>query len=441
MSYWDTYRSSRIGRRRALALGGSAAIGAGLLAACGGESTDDGGQSKQVTQPEDTTAQAKRGGTQRWAIDEDTAHFDIFLQNSPLTSFKNHLHSKFLRMKPGYKGPQEFLEVEGDAAESWEYAPDLMQLTLKLRPNAKWHNKPPVNGRAFDSSDVMASWDRFRRMGLLRAAYSNEVNADAPILSMTAPDGRTIVIKLKEPTIYMLHVLANPLNGHFGLLPKEADNGYDVRRGIIGLGPYVMESYEQSSGMVWKRNPDYWEKDTPYFDTIEVPIITEYATGLSQFRAGALPYFDVRSHDILATKKDIPELLMYERPTPAAFPGSGIAFGWQPHGQSPYRDERVRQAVSMAIDRDLYLDVLGDREAYEREGFTIDTMWTSAGLRGGPFWLDPKGSEFGANAKYYKHDIAEAKRLMAAAATLTASTSFLTSGRSTGRASRKSRTT
>jgi ABC-type transport system substrate-binding protein len=84
-------------------------------------------------------------------------------------------------------------------------------------------------------------------------------------------------------------------------------------------------------------------------------------------------------------------------------------------------DERVRQAMSMAYDRDSWIDVWNNAPAFEKEGLPIERTWFSPisnsvheaydGWR-----LDPRDAKaFGPNAKYFQHDIAEAKKLMAAA--------------------------
>ena len=71
----------------------------------------------------------------------------------------------------------------------------------------------------------------------------------------------------------------------------------------------------------------------------------------------------------------------------------------------------------MSIDRDLFIDTFYNVAKFEAEGLPVETRWHT-GLRQsfrGDCWLDPKGKDFGPNAKYFKHDVAEAKKLLAAA--------------------------
>ena len=81
------------------------------------------------------------------------------------------------------------------------------------------------------------------------------------------------------------------------------------------------------------------------------------------------------------------------------------------------RDVRVRQAYSRAIDRDLYSDTFGNISNFTSQGLPVDTAYNTA-LPASEFkgwWLDPQEKDFGPNAVFYKYDIAEARKLLAAA--------------------------
>ena len=75
------------------------------------------------------------------------------------------------------------MEIAGDAIESWEWAPDGLAVTMKLRQNMKFHDKPPVNGRVLDTDDVLFAWDRFSKLSSGRVGVANVADPDAPILS------------------------------------------------------------------------------------------------------------------------------------------------------------------------------------------------------------------------------------------------------------------
>jgi ABC-type transport system substrate-binding protein len=85
-------------------------------------------------------------------------------------------------------------------------------------------------------------------------------------------------------------------------------------------------------------------------------------------------------------------------------------------GNSPFRDERVRQAMAMSYDRDLWIETIYNTTSFQDIGLPVETRWhshISSGVDG--WWLDPQGPEFGENAKYFEFNPEEAKKLLAAA--------------------------
>ena len=70
----------------------------------------------------------------------------------------------------------------------------------------------------------------------------------------------------------------------------------------------------------------------------------------------------------------------------------------------------------MSWDRDLCIDAFYNVDEFEAEGLPVETRWnTDCRATGTGWWLDPQGKDFGPNAKYFKHNVAEAKKLLAAA--------------------------
>jgi len=420
--YWSRLLAQRVARRRALATAGATAAAAGFLAACGGGSTGnekDGSKAAGlVTSPVETFKQATRGGVMKDRTFGDTATLDILSPATTHNSVGPHVYSALFQFKPGILKPSEN-EIAGDVVEAWEWAPDGLSATLKLRQGVKFHDKPPVNGRALDTADVLFSWDRFSRLSSGRIGVANVADPDAPILSLTAPDAKTLVLKLKEPLTYALALFAENLGGRPLMIPKEVGAGFDIRGDMIGTGPFVLTKYTPSVGFTFRRNADYYDQDFALVDQIDLPIVPEYANALAQFKAGNIYSMGsggntpkVRPEDILPTKREEPKLNIY--PGDLAGGGPRLGFGFLPG--SPFHDERIRQAASMSLDRDLYIDTFQNVSKFRAEGLPVETRWnTSLAGNAEGWWLDPQGKEFGPNAKYFKHDLAEAKKLLAAA--------------------------
>jgi len=295
-------------------------------------------------------------------------------------------------------------------AESWEWSPDRLQITMKLRSDVRFHPLPPVNGRTLDVDDVLFSWARLKRVGTIRSEFANDINPGAPIVSLTAPDARTVVIKLAQPVVYLLSMLAHA--SALPMLPKEMDSQFDPKQQVISSGPFYLSEYKPSIGVTFKRHPFYHYKDFPFVDQLDMPLIPEYATGLAQFRSGSIYTYAVRPEDVLAVKRDVPEMLLYKSEMTTI--GGQTIFGWQ--GNSPFKDERVRQAYSMLMDRDLIIEVARNVSKFTSEGLPVETRWNSnLQCTFDGWWLDPQSKDFGPNAKYFVRNVPEAKRLMAAA--------------------------
>jgi peptide/nickel transport system substrate-binding protein len=195
-----------------------------------------------------------------------------------------------------------------------------------------------------------------------------------------------------------------------------------VRQDIIGTGAFMLKEHTPSVSFKLARNPDYWDKDFALVDEIDMPIIAEYATRVSQLKAGNVHYAistnTLRAEDTLTLKRDEPRILLYE--SEFATTTTVWTFGHLPIGASKFQDERVRQAVSMSWDRQLFIDAKYNTDNYRREGLPVRTGWNSHlanrdSFVNGGWFLDPQGKDFGPNAKYFEFNLAEAKKLLAAA--------------------------
>jgi ABC-type transport system substrate-binding protein len=428
--YWHRILDSRVSRRRGMAGVGAAAAAAAFLAACGGSDSKSGsgadtsGADKAglITKPVDTTKSGKRGGTFKFFTAASPAHLDVQLDQASLNQHKNMVYGHFVNEKAGVLKAPAYDDVVPEMMESWEWSPDRLKLTFKMRQNVKWHNKAPVNGRVMDVDDILFSWNRYAARGTDRAFLSNSANPNAPVLNVTSPDSRTIVFALREPVTFLLSALTPAQTGKPNIIPKETDKNFDIRQDMIGTGPFVLDKFTPSVGFTYKRNPDYWDKDLPLVDQVDVPIVQEYAQAMAQVRAGAIYSYSydansrVRNEDILPLKKDVPEMKIYSA-EPSGFSVRSLVFGWPPtEANKPFKDERVRQAISMTWDRDGYVGAFKNVDKFKADGLPVNTYWNTALSAGaGSWWLDPKGKDFGPNAKYFQRDIAEAKKLLAAA--------------------------
>jgi peptide/nickel transport system substrate-binding protein len=373
-----------LSRRHLLKLGGAALAGASLAPAVARAQTP------------------KRGGTlalRTW----DPPHFDPF----QTISYKTHIalsftHSRLLKHKAGPSVVPGTFPVEGDLAESW-IQPNETTYIFKLRRGVRWHNKPPVNGRELTADDVVFSINYFSTVkGNANAYMLKEVD------KVEATDKYTVKLTLKQPFVWLLDMLSNP--HAVAIVAKEVVEKYgDLKKweSVIGTGPWMLDSYRPNVGISYVRNPNYFIQGLPYIDRIETSVDEDNASRMAAFLSGkydlgwefpaTINRVDwVQIKDTLKQKR--PKLQTVEFPSPVM---SHISMRTD---QKPFSDVRVRQAMSLAIDRQAIIDSVF-------EGVGAMNPAVAAALRE---WSIPM-DKLGEGAKYFKYDPAEAKRLLAAA--------------------------
>ena len=379
--------------------------------------TSGGESSGLIYTPVDRTKEAKKGGVLKTALGEETTTWDPSQSGA---QFRGELFSTMLSAKSAI-GKAPVGEYTGEIMEKWEVAPDGLTMTFTMRPNAHFAPLPPTNGRRVDIEDIKQSWDYYLKVGNRRADVFNSISPGAPVVSYSTPDSKTFVLKLAAPDVSIYDYLSS--SSYPVVLTKEAINGvFDLRSTPIGSGPMYVKDHEPSSRSVLEKNPGY-HLPGPHIQTYEQYYIKEYATLRSQLRAGNIHLLDeqdVQPTDLLPLKREVPDLLMVKEDV-AADQGQQF-FGYKDDPLAIFRDERVRQALSMSYDRDLWIDTFYNVKNFENEGLPVATKWSLGGIPAnvqGRWLLDAqnkiKGQEMGDAAKYFAYNPAEAKKLLAAA--------------------------
>ena len=409
MSVRDPYRGiarTQLTRRRMVALSGTAAF----LAACGGGGSKDNDESpganvNQGAQP--TTAAIsgegtpKIGGTFTW---EDTGDTPLDPTNNPTyraQTLAGFTYGRLVKFRTGPKPEVSFsYEAIPDLASSWEFANGGLQLTFKLQPNAKFHNKPPVGGRAVTAEDVKASFERFQS-----AAKNTNKNAfgsptNKIVDSIETPDQKTVVVKLAKVYAPILNLFGNPQ--YLWIFPKEIDSGFDPAKEQIGSGPWMLDKVEPDRQITLKRNPEYFVQGRPFIDTVYRVVIPETAQKIAQYQAERLDRYGVPANNKAEVEKTNPksQIINYV-PTTYTF------IAPQQRGNSPFKDVRLRRALSMAVDRKSWIDLL-----YNGQGLHyLNALPPSLGK----WWLNPQAADAGAGSQWYKFDPKAARDLLKAA--------------------------
>ncbi len=373
--------------RRAMVLGSLAAF----ATACGATSPPTTAPQSSTTPQGSAAAQPKPGGSltvRMWT--GDPPDLDPYLNVTfRAQEFAGFFYSRLLKFDSGPGiAPNAFIPTP-DLAESYEISQDGLTCTFKLRANAKWQNKAPLNGRAVGADDVVYSFERFRKVSPQKSNFDM-------VKEVKASDPRTVVFTLNTAFAPFETTIASPM---FWIMPKEViEADGDARKRVIGSGPFIFDKFEKGVQVVAKRNPDYYFTGTPYLDEVVLLIVPEDATAVAGLRAKSIDINGLSQTDRGAVASANPEIVLLD------YPQNQIYFMYWRLDAPPFNDIRVRQAVSLALDRDEIIKVL-----WEGTGYLNNAL--PAGLQS--FYLDPRSADMGPNAKYFKRDVDAAKKLLA----------------------------
>jgi len=394
-----------LSRRRLLkgtAVGGVGLAGIGLVG-CGDDDDDEpsptattgGGGQTPAASPTQAASQPKQGGTYR---ERSVAGISAYEPYSNLSySAQQHwgyMTNRVLRYAYGPEYAPTDSTLEPDIASAMPEQPDPLTVIIPIREGVKFHNVAPANGRAMTAEDVAWSMRRYKAIGQRKSDY------DA-IETIEATDDKTVTLKLNKQTASVLSNLGD--DKLMWVLAKEAagEEGMTNTSPFLGTGPFIWDGYDTDVRIKFKRNPDYWEGDgKPYFDAAEIAIISPEPTHDANFRSGQLDIVTV------AETERYEELRKVEGVQELTYATTGMR-AKEFSNSEPFLNPMVRQAVSMAIDRDEHPAARG----------SIDYGWSSNthGTGYTPWVLSPKSADFGENAKYFEYNPTEAKAMLAAA--------------------------
>jgi peptide/nickel transport system substrate-binding protein len=396
--YWSETRQRRLTRRHLLVAGGTGAAMVSLMAAgCGGQKGSQSGSERGASASGTQAAETPQsGGVYNYYQIGNPPTLDSYRTTSNLTHrLSGAVYNRLFRFKAAHDpSVTESKEVENDLALASE-SPDALTWTIKLRPDARFHNIAPVNGHSVEAEDIKASFVRALDPKNPNGGSLDMVDAN----QIQTPSKDTVILKLKYPYAAFPAIIAVQ-NGW--VFPREVLTGsYDPAKQMIGSGPFVFDSYTPDVAVTFKRNPDWVDKGQPYVDGVRMAVIPDTAQQLAQFRAGNLDQIEIVANDLDAVRRDNPKADLLTGSPSTMNPLVGLLRD----PTSPWTDPRVRRAFSMAMDRAaLGASAIGAK--YQPQALLPLSLgrWVVK-----PVDLDP------ALGQVYKYDPTMAKQLLAAA--------------------------
>jgi oligopeptide transport system substrate-binding protein len=255
-------------------------------------------------------------------------------------------------------------QVVPGLAESWEHNDSFTQWTFYLRKNAKWTNGDPVV-----AGDILYSWRRILSpelgaqyadlLHIVRGAeaYNMGEIADFSRVGVSAPDDFTVVVDLVQPSPEFDFLLSAPSLGPMNQRVIESHGSMTDRRNewstmenYVSNGPFRLKEWRVNQVIELEKNPDYWDAANVKLNAVRFFPIDNSKTEENLF-------FDGRLH---VTSTISADKIPYHRENNADVLVSTPAFGNYHYyinvEKKPLDDIRVRQALSLAIDRQLLVD-------------------------------------------------------------------------------------
>ena len=203
-------------------------------------------------------ANPKRGGTLRLAFGVTTANYD--LQQGAAAQVLCHLYNKLigLNLVDGLK------TIVPDVTEKFEIATGGLAYTFRLRSGVLFHDGTPLT-----SADVVATYNRmiFPPQGVVSLLKDRFSAVD----KVEAVDPLTVKFTMKQPSPIFLLVLTDTTQAIYSKKALDA-NANDLRKVQVapGTGPFMFKEYKEAEKWTLVKNPNYWNKDLPYLDSLEL---------------------------------------------------------------------------------------------------------------------------------------------------------------------------
>ncbi|MCL1796020.1 MAG: ABC transporter substrate-binding protein [Clostridia bacterium] len=251
----------------------------------------------------------------------------------------------------------EDLNVIPELAESWEQ-PDDVTYVFHLRDDVTFHN-----GRKMTAEDVKYSFERILTpdAGMLGNSASYAGNID----TVEAVDDYTVTLTLNSITAPFLASLSS---SYCSIVCKEVVEEHgDLLRADAGTGPYTLGEWVPDNVVRLNKYDGYFLEGKPHLDMIEYYVMTDSAARLAALRTGVVDVINADTAMLsLVTDDANINTLYYQTRNYVTLCLNVAAF-------EPFKDARVRQAVSLAINREEIIDMAFNGEA-EISGFVPASM-------------------------------------------------------------------
>lgn len=334
-SHHPGFTPRRLGRTHVLVALLAALVVSVLLTACGG---DSGSSIEEVgSEPASTTGSTGNSGTGggkgslTFATSEYPTNFDLYATTTTVATYMWRSWWQYM-VRPKQDGEG----FEPELASSWKILGGGKKYVFDLRHGVKFSN-----GEALTSADVLFSWKN-----AFTKPTSTLTFLEPKIASMKAPDPYTVEVSFKEPWPYFLGEMANDMSA---ILPQQTveKEGYAAFvKHPVGTGPFEISNVDPGSSVTVSANPDYWHKGYPKLESITFENVGDDTARAQAVEGGRAQLAEAPPPNQLASLEGNSAVQVFK------FPNASVELIAMNTKMAPLDDQKVRQAISLAIDRE-----------------------------------------------------------------------------------------
>ena len=301
--------------------------------------------------------------------------------------------------------------VIGGMAETWEVSEDGLTYTFHLREGLKWSD-----GSDFTAEDFVYT---FKRMAdpMTAAPYGHDLlcmvkgydeaeNGNVDALAVSAPDAQTFVVELSYPCVYFDKICAfaalSPVNQ--ATVEANGESWAIDPATYVCNGPMKIKEWVPGSHILMEKNENYWNAEAVTADTIKFVLMEDMNAAYSAYKTGEVMF----SRDV--PTEEIPNLR--ENPEFHVAPILGTYYVSLNLEREYFQDPKVRQALSLALDRQYIADTIMQGTYSPAVNFVGPGV---SDAEAGSSFQDTTIAEYGEffHVDDFEGDLAKAKELLA----------------------------
>ena len=239
------------------------------------------------------------------------------------------------------------LEIFPQLAAGYEVADDGLSVTIDVRPGVVFHDGTPLDAEA-----VKYNLERSKNL-----PGSNRASELAQLESVDVVDDDTVRLNLSQPFAPLIALLAD--RAGMMVSPTAAEElGEDFGQSPVCAGPFRFVERVAQDRIVLERFEDYYDADAISVDGVTFLPIPDSSVRLANLQAGDLEIIERAAPTDLGIIRDDPDLVL---PSAASLGYQGITINLsnpEPRDNPLSADPRVREALELAIDRNVINDVV-----------------------------------------------------------------------------------